>query len=419
MRKLLGLLLAIIGVVFGRAAYENAPTHREDQLAAVTRILTNPSVDRSPLPMSAVRSSASNPEVAHTSSTQPSGPAPSSPPSRALSDPAPEVSIAVAELQQAPAAATPASTWQTSVTAETARPGSTAAVTSASPGDNSARFELVRSIQSELKRLGCYGGISNGSWTTNSKRAMTAFLDRINANLPVEQPDYIQLTLLQNQTGSVCGRDCPKGQSTADDGRCMPNAIVARAAEKKSGPVAKSEPSNNSIDKTNVERKPVDVAAVEQLPWADTIAMEESSHRPSRAGRMSVGGPLPNDLSAPVIDNKLARLEPAAEPSSSLNDQAVVDVDAAAAAANDQGSSNEVRTEPSERAPRQVASIAPDGPKQSPPRAIVQPKVRAVVPRSYTPRPARAVARPAKTRLTSYRPQRSVQNLFTHPLGRL
>ena len=54
MRKLLGLLLAIIGAVFARAAYENAPTHREDQLAAVTRILTNPGVDIAPLPRSAV-----------------------------------------------------------------------------------------------------------------------------------------------------------------------------------------------------------------------------------------------------------------------------------------------------------------------------------------------------------------------------
>ena len=68
----------------------------------------------------------------------------------------------------------------------------------------------------------------------------------------------------------------------------------------------------------------------------------------------------------------------------------------------------------------QVAAIAPDALQQDGERVIAQPKVRAVVPRSYAPRPPRtAAAKPAKTRLSSYRPQRSVQSLFTHPLGHL
>ena len=69
------------------------------------------------------------------------------------------------------------------------------------------REELVRNLQREFKRVGCYHGDVDGSWGVGSKRAMGAFTDRVNASLPVEQPDFILLTLLQGQSGAICGKD--------------------------------------------------------------------------------------------------------------------------------------------------------------------------------------------------------------------
>ena len=40
---------------------------------------------------------------------------------------------------------------------------------------------LTREIQRELKRLGCYDGEASGRWNAQSRLAMKAFVDRVNA----------------------------------------------------------------------------------------------------------------------------------------------------------------------------------------------------------------------------------------------
>jgi len=67
-------------------------------------------------------------------------------------------------------------------------------------GDADARRELAMLLQRELQHAGCYGGVLDGDWGPGSKRAMTAFLEHVNASLPVEEPDLVLLTLLQNRS---------------------------------------------------------------------------------------------------------------------------------------------------------------------------------------------------------------------------
>ena len=43
----------------------------------------------------------------------------------------------------------------------------------------------------ELRRVGCYGGELNGVWTPATRLAMKAFTERVNATLPVGDPDDI------------------------------------------------------------------------------------------------------------------------------------------------------------------------------------------------------------------------------------
>jgi hypothetical protein len=86
---------------------------------------------------------------------------------------------------------------------------------------------LGRELQRELARVGCYEGERNGIWTPATRKAMKAFTDRVNATLPTEEPDYILLALVQGYRDKVCGMPCPAGQGLAEDGRCMPNAILA------------------------------------------------------------------------------------------------------------------------------------------------------------------------------------------------
>jgi hypothetical protein len=103
-------------------------------------------------------------------------------------------------------------------------------LTSSKPVGDEARIDLVRDIQRELKRVGCYDGDVDGSWGTASKRAIATFTERVNASLAIDEPDFILLTLLQGHSGQACGATCPAGQSaaTGSTGRCVPNSVLAQ-----------------------------------------------------------------------------------------------------------------------------------------------------------------------------------------------
>ena len=94
------------------------------------------------------------------------------------------------------------------------------------------RASLARELQRELKRVGCYDGAINNSWTLSTRTAMKAFNNRINAMLPVDNPDQILLALVQDHRDRVCDVACPAGEGLAKDGRCLPNAVLARATKK-------------------------------------------------------------------------------------------------------------------------------------------------------------------------------------------
>ena len=104
------------------------------------------------------------------------------------------------------------------------------------------RDAIGRELQKELKRVGCYEGELNGAWTPSTRQAMKAFTDRVNATLPTDEPDSILLTLVQAYQDKVCGKPCPAGQGLSDVGRCVPNAILARAPKKGTPAVAAAPP---------------------------------------------------------------------------------------------------------------------------------------------------------------------------------
>jgi hypothetical protein len=93
--------------------------------------------------------------------------------------------------------------------------------------NNSA--SLTRDLQRELRRVGCYDGTINGGWTKSTRRAMKTFTERVNASLPLEEPDQVLLALVKNYPDGTCDRPCPQGQGMGETGRCLPNALLVRA----------------------------------------------------------------------------------------------------------------------------------------------------------------------------------------------
>ena len=95
----------------------------------------------------------------------------------------------------------------------------------------SERWRLVRDLQTELRRVGCYSGKLDGSWGAGSKYAIRAFLQNLNSALPTDQPDHFMLSLLRSQQGVVCGKPCQHGYTKSSSGRCLPYAITAQKPE--------------------------------------------------------------------------------------------------------------------------------------------------------------------------------------------
>ena len=168
------------------------------------------------------------------------------------------------------------------------------------------RASLARELQLELRRVGCYGGDLNGVWTPATRKAMKAFTDRVNATLPVDQADDILLTLVQAHQGEACGSPCPPGQGISDDGRCLPGALLARAAKKGSPPATPTARRRN---------QPADKPTPVTAPWTTTaVALPAPlTGPPAIAGRMALAGPR-NDAAPPAIGEPqpAASLVPAA-----------------------------------------------------------------------------------------------------------
>jgi hypothetical protein len=175
---------------------------------------------------------------------------------------------------------------------------------SSRPGDPETRAQLASDLQRELQRVGCYRGEITGTWNLATRRAMAAFMDRANATLPMNDPDYVLLALLQGHQEIVCTAECPAGQVVAESGRCMPRAVVAQAAKKS------KRLDEHRLAATRLAGDRQRVAASEpepeKLPWLtnDKPAELPAATRPEPPqGRMSIGGPSVETGTLPPAGN--------------------------------------------------------------------------------------------------------------------
>jgi hypothetical protein len=156
-------------------------------------------------------------------------------------------------------------------------------VSSTRPTDGDMRLALTRDLQRELKRVGCYDGEIDGHWGTGSRVAMKTFTERVNATLPVDEPDNILLALVQGQKDKACGK-CPPSQGFDENGRCLPSALLAQAAKRA---LSNREPSATENTRALAER--IKPATATWTTPATTPA--PSTPAPPIEGRMAVGGP--------------------------------------------------------------------------------------------------------------------------------
>ncbi len=199
-------------------------------------------------------------------------------------------------------------TWSTVVQSA---PTISTPLKSAEPGDAETRAELASDLQRELKRVGCYEGEITGAWNGSTRRAMAAFMDRANATLPTDNPDYVLLALVQSHHDVVCSAECPAGQ-IADGGRCVPRAVVAQATKRSK----RLEERRLAAARLSGNNEPTVTAEPEQLPWLQNENAVEVAAAPRPElppGRMSIGAPTVEALPLPPPDGAGTSAAPASQ----------------------------------------------------------------------------------------------------------
>lgn len=174
------------------------------------------------------------------------------------------------------------------------------------PADGSARYALIRDIQRELKRVGCYWGKIDGDWGPGSKRAITGFVSTVNAALPTSDPDYILLALVRAQHGQVCGNSTGRAIiANADTNTGASTAVVTRgwsSSTRRAGAAVSAQRPRivagpRPAKRASGQRVAARPAVVPQ-PRPATRQRANGKRKPAPYGRMAVGGPRPSDLDA-------------------------------------------------------------------------------------------------------------------------
>src|SRR5207237_7364378 len=74
--------------------------------------------------------------------------------------------------------------------------------------------DLARSVQTELKRVGCYSGAVDGDWNTGSRRSLDQFNKYAPAKLDTKLASNDALDALRAKTARVCPLICDHGFRT-------------------------------------------------------------------------------------------------------------------------------------------------------------------------------------------------------------
>ena len=119
---------------------------------------------------------------------------------------------AEAERKRAEAAATPA----VAAPAAPAAPERIAALNPTAP----APADVTKSVQSELRRVGCLSGDANGEWNTTSQRSLSAFNRNAGTKLDVKTVNADTLDAIKQKPSRVCPLVCEHG-TKADGDQCV------------------------------------------------------------------------------------------------------------------------------------------------------------------------------------------------------
>jgi uncharacterized caspase-like protein len=148
--------------------------------------------------------------------------------------------------------------------------------------------EITRSVQSELKRVGCFSGAIDGEWTAASRRALEQFNNRTDAKLNAKLASLDVLDAIKARSARVCPLNCDHGFRAEKDS-CV--RIACRAGyfindneceKKREKPQAKREPREKPKREQAQSDRPQSERPKPQA--SGTIICNQQGCRPMRPG---------------------------------------------------------------------------------------------------------------------------------------
>lgn len=114
--------------------------------------------------------------------------------------------------------------------------------------------ELVRSVQSELDRLGCKPGQIDGLWGAKGKRALSNFAKHASLQFASLEPNSNLLKTLQGKSGRICPISCGI-RFNAINGQCVLKTCNAGQKLSSKGKCYKPKKTSSSKSASNRSRK--------------------------------------------------------------------------------------------------------------------------------------------------------------------
>jgi hypothetical protein len=154
--------------------------------------------------------------------------------------------------------------------------------------DGSPQSDVTKSVQTELRRVGCFTGHVDGDWTAAAQRSLTQFNRYAGTKLDVKTASLDTLDVIKLKQARVCPLVCEHGYK-ADGDRCTRITCAEGSFLN----------DDNECEKRR-EKKPVarrDRPEARQAPEArripDTARVVVRTPRgPTGAGQSSAGRPL-------------------------------------------------------------------------------------------------------------------------------
>ncbi|MEZ5849376.1 MAG: hypothetical protein R3D68_01835 [Hyphomicrobiaceae bacterium] len=145
------------------------------------------------------------------------------------------------------------------------------------PAANAGTAALVRSIQAGLKRVGCFAGLPDGIWSATTREAMQRFLDRIDTQLPVAEPDYILLTIVQGRKEVACPAACAQGVPAAPGGHCRVEAVAKAPPASSQAPIVAP---GVRLEKAKAQERQQEMAGSDRVP-APSLPRSAAAQEPA------------------------------------------------------------------------------------------------------------------------------------------